>query len=241
MPTLPAPRAARTLAPVVALLAALLATACSTPPSETSVRPGANERFLDPALDVDEFVQMFEGESREIAVHRAAILARLDLRSGMEIADVGAGTGLFMEPFARAVGPTGVVYAVDISPGFIEHLTDRARDEGLDQVRPVLCPEDSVGLPADSVDLVFVCDTYHHFEFPMTTLASIRSALRPGGRLVIVDFERIPGTSRDWVLGHVRIGKAETVAEVTAAGFEYTGELPVDGLAENYMIAFRAP
>lgn len=213
----------------------------AAPAPEVSVRPGANERFLDPELDVEQFVKTFEGESREIALHRDGILAQLDLRSGLDVADIGAGTGLFMAPFAKAVGPTGSVYAVDISEGFMEHLEERAKNEGLTQVQTVLCAEDSVSLPADSVDLAFVCDTYHHFEYPQSTLASLFKALRPGGRLVIVDFERIPGVSRDWVLDHVRIGREQTMAEVVAAGFEVVGDLPVDGLEENYMVAFRRP
>jgi SAM-dependent methyltransferase len=217
------------------------APAAAAPTAEESVRPGANTRFLDPELDVDQFVKMFEGESREIALQRAGIVAQLNLRSGLDVADVGAGTGLFMEPFAEAVGPTGTVYAVDISPGFMEHLQERAKTSGWPQVQTVLCAEDSVNLPADSIDLAFICDTYHHFEYPMSTLTSLYSALRPGGRLVIVDFERIPGVSRDWVLDHVRIGRVATIAEVVDAGFEVEGVLAVDGLSENYMVAFRRP
>ncbi len=212
---------------------------------ESSVRPGANTRFLDPELDVESFVKTFEGESREIAKHRASIVAELirsaGLGSGADIADVGAGTGLFLDAFVNAVGPTGTVYAVDISPGFIQHLAQRADAAGWSQVRPILCAEDSVNLPARSLDLAFVCDTYHHFEYPSSTLASLYKALRPGGALVIVDFERIPGVTREWILEHVRLGREATVQEVLASGFEDAGTRTVEGLSENYMVVFRRP
>lgn len=221
------------------------AWACSTTgtadQSESSVRPGINDDFLDPDLDVGEFTDRFEGESREVSVQRDAIARELRLEPGQAVADVGAGTGLFMDPLAAAVTPSGTVYAVDISPSFIEHLRARARASGLEQIEAVLCDERSVTLPPGSVDVVFVCDTYHHFEYPRSTLASIRSSLRSGGRLVIVDFERIPGVSREWILGHVRAGKAEVRAEVEAAGFEFLREATGLGLGENYFLEFARP
>jgi len=70
-------------------------------------------------------------------------------------------------------------------------------------------------------------------------LASIRQALRPGGRLVIVDFERIPGQSREWVLGHVRAGKDIVRQEVKAAKFQFVGEKDIEGLEENYVMVFK--
>jgi len=226
-------------------LALTCAWACSTTPTtdqaESSVRPGINDNFLDPELDVGEFTDRFEGESREVAVQRDAIARELHLQPGEAVADVGAGTGLFMEPLAAAVTPTGTVYAVDISPSFIDHLRARARENGLEQVQVVLCDERSVALPPASVDVVFVCDTYHHFEYPRSTLASIRSSLRSGGRLVIVDFERIPGVSREWTLDHVRAGKEEVRAEVEAAGFQFRREATGLGLEENYVVEFVRP
>ena len=99
--------------------------------------------------------------------------------------------------------------------------------------------ETTPSLAPDSVDLVFTCATYHHFTHVPETLAGIRSALRPGGRLVIVDFERIPGESTEWVLDHVRAGIEVVRAEVEAAGFEHTRT--VDFLEENYIIEFSLP
>jgi predicted methyltransferase len=88
------------------------------------------------------------------------------------------------------------------------------------------------------VDLVFVCDTYHHFEYPYRTLATIHRALKPGGRLVVIDFRRIPGKSREWVLGHVRAGQDVVEKEIAEAGFRKVGETK-DLLDENYLVRFE--
>ncbi len=208
------------------------------PPARESVKPGINDRFRDP--DVEEFVDSFESESREIYAQRDRIVEELDLRPGMEVADIGAGTGFFSVLFARAVAPDGKVYAVDIAENFIRHIRELAERERLDNLRAVVNREDSVRLPAGSIDLAFTCDTYHHFEYPEPMLASIHDALRPGGTLVIIDFKRIEGTSREWVLNHVRAGQDVVTREIEAAGFELVDDgSEIDYLDENYVIRFR--
>ena len=94
-------------------------------------------------------------------------------------------------------------------------------------------------LPANSVDAVFICDTYHHFEFPQATLATIHRALKPGGVMVLIDFHRIPGQSSDWTLNHVRAGQEVFVKEIEEAGFERLADVKVDFLKENYLVKFR--
>jgi len=86
---------------------------------------------------------------------------------------------------------------------------------------------------------VFICDTYHHFEYPHHTMASIHAALGRNGEVVIVDFERIPGVSREWTLDHVRAGKQEVIAEMESFGFDLVEEVEVPGLSENYVVRFR--
>jgi ubiquinone/menaquinone biosynthesis C-methylase UbiE len=162
------------------------------------------------------------------------------LKPGMVVADVGAGTGLFTRLFAGAVGPEGHVYAVDITPRFLEHIRETCRTAGKRNVTPVLCSPDSVDLPANSVDVAYVCDTYHHFEFPHRTLASLERAIKPGGRLVVIDFRRVPGESSEWILNHVRAGQDVVEKEITAAGFVKENE--VKGLLkENYFVIFTRP
>ncbi|MCE9561565.1 MAG: methyltransferase domain-containing protein [Planctomycetes bacterium] len=205
---------------------------------EKSVKPGINDPFKNP--DVKDFQGKFEGESREVFAKRDKLVGLCKLKPGMVVADVGAGTGLFTRLFAKEVGAGGQVYAVDIAAKFLEHIQKTSREAGLRNVTPVLCNPDSVDLPADSVDLAFVCDTYHHFEFPERTLLSLHRAIKPGGKLVVVDFARIPGKSSDWVLNHVRAGQEVVEKEIIAAGFDRSEEVK-DLLKENYLVVFTKP
>ncbi len=233
---------------IASLLFVLLASACGAPPrsapasapaTRESVKPGINKDFLDPKLEVQRFVERFETESREIYAEREAILERVGLRPGSRVADIGAGTGLFSYSFAERVGASGKVYAVDIAKPFVERLAIGAAERGLEQLEAVQCAEDDVRLPAGAVDIAFVCDTYHHFEYPAATMASIHRALRPGGELVLIDFHRIEGVSREWTLEHVRAGEDVFTREIVAAGFERLEDVTPAGLKENYMLRFR--
>lgn len=218
------------------LLPLLFATACLA--QETSVKPGINDKFLDPDLKVEEWTQKFEVESREIYHQRDKIVTALDLKPGMAMADIGAGTGLFTLPFAQAVGPQGQVYAVEIAKNFLEHIRARAARASAANVQTVLGTDKSVQLPEASIDLAFICDVYHHFESPQASLATLQRALKPGGTLVLIDFKRIPGVSSDFILGHVRAGQEVFEAEITAAGFEKVTQ--IEGLLEeNYFVKFR--
>ncbi len=223
-------------------MALLVVAACkSSPPpaSPQSVKPGINKDFLDPALDPQKFIERFETESREIFTERAAVAAMVGLKPGQSMADIGAGTGLFTLPFAEAVGPKGRVYAVDIAPAFVERIEQLAAERGVRNVEGVVCAEDDARLPKDSIDVAFVCDTYHHFEYPVQTLASIHRALRRGGELVVVEFHRIEGVSREWCMSHVRAGQDVFVGEILAAGFERLAQDQLPGLKENYVVRFR--
>ncbi len=206
--------------------------------SETSVKPGINDGYKDP--DVDQWISRFERPEREIYAQRELIVADVGVAAGSAVADVGAGTGFLTLLLAEATGPRGKVVAVDIVPEFLDLIETRAREAKLQNVKTHLCSETSVELPPGSIDLVLTCDTYHHFEYPASTLASIHRALKPGGLFVVVDFERIEGKSREWVLGHVRTGSAGAISEITQAGFELLSEQPeADYLAENYMLKFK--
>ncbi len=207
----------------------------------SSINEGINTSYLDPDLDVDAFVARFETESREIFTSRHAIVASLGLAPGDRVADVGAGTGLFTPLFADSVTPNGWVYAVDIAPRFLQRILAAAEETDTRHLSAVLCPEDSIGLAPSTIDAAFVCDTYHHFEYPRATMTSIHDALRPGGKLVVIDFHRIPGLSKDWVLGHVRAGQQAFRAEIESVGFEHVRDLEVAGLVENYAMEFVRP
>ncbi|WP_153556293.1 class I SAM-dependent methyltransferase [Roseimaritima sediminicola] len=202
---------------------------------------GINRNFVDPDMDIAEWLGRFEIESREVFAARQQVLEACEIRPGDRIADVGAGTGFYSRLFAEHSLPGGWVYAVDISPVFLQHITEQALDDGVTNLTAVLGTSLSVTLPPESVDLVFICDTYHHFEYPPRTLASIRRALKPGGRLVLIDFERIPGVTREFLMNHVRAGKETFRREVLQAGFEFRDEVSIDGFEENYLLRFRKP
>ncbi len=165
------------------------------------------------------------------------VVAACHVKEGMSIADVGAGTGMYTRLFATQAGRQGRVYAVDIADKFVDHVLKTSREQDLHNVVGVVCKADSVELSPASVDLVFICDTYHHFEFPQSTLQSIATALRPGGMVCLIDFERIEGVSSDWILGHVRAGKDVVRKEIEAAGFELEDEVKL--FQQNYFLRFR--
>lgn len=205
-------------------------------PAEQNVNPGINDHYQGARFD--EWVDVFERPGREIFDRRFQIVHALDLKPGMAVADIGAGTGLLTLLMARAVRPRGHVTAVDITPDFIDKTLQRAREQGLDNVRGLVNAPHESGLAENSVHLVLVSATYHHFEYPQTMLASIGAALKPGGQLVIIDFVRKPGFSSPWVLGHVRLGEEEVVEEIQAAGFRLLERRP-DLLRRNYFLRFE--
>ncbi len=208
-------------------------------PEEKSVKPGVNKDFLNPDLSIEEFLGKFEVESREVYTHREKLAELLELKPGMAIADIGSGTGAYLKTFSTRVGKEGRVYAVDISPKFVEYLRERSKKEGMDRVEVVLCNDHETRLSPGSIDAAYICDTYHHFEYPQSTLRSLHQALKPNGRLIVVDFDRVPGKSREWVLSHVRAGKQEFRTEIEQAGFHYVDEPKVDGITENFIMRFK--
>jgi ubiquinone/menaquinone biosynthesis C-methylase UbiE len=204
---------------------------------EQSVNPGINDSYLKADQDVEAWVGRFERESREVFRDRQKIVDAVALKPGMDMADIGSGSGLFEPYFAKAVGPEGKVYAVDLVPDFLTHIEKKAQEAGLNNIETRLCTERDVSLPRNSIDVAFLCDVYHHFEYPKTSLASIHLALRKGGELVVIDFKRIPGESSDWILNHVRAGEEVVIKEIEAAGFEMVSRYSF--LDENYMLRFR--
>ena len=200
--------------------------------------PELNSPFTDPDLDVETWIGRFEVESREVYAARREVLRATGVGPGTRVADVGAGTGLYTRLFAETVGSGGWVYAVDISPRFLEHINAWA-DGAADNVTAVLGRTEDISLPAGSVDVIFVCDTYHHFEAVAPTLASMRRALVPGGMLVVIDFEKIEGKSRPFIMEHVRAGKEIFREEIASEGFAFVEEVAIAGFEENYFLKFR--
>ena len=229
------------LAPLSFLLAAslLIGQEGKSSDGEASVKPGINEKFLDPELKVDDWLQRFEVESRETFHERHKVVEACGIKKGMTIADIGAGTGLYTRLFANATGPEGWVFAVDISGPFLKHIVARAQQEGQQNISAILSPENATALPPNSIDMAFICDTYHHFEYPKGTMGSLLRALKKGGTLVLIDFKRIEGTSSEWTMGHVRAGQEVFREEIEEAGLSYVEDVKIEGFEENYVMRFR--
>lgn len=117
------------------------------------------------------------------------LLSALELKPGMVVADVGAGTGYYSWRMAERVGATGAVYAVEIQPEMLKLLDKQMARRGVANVKAILGTLTDPGLAAASLDLVIMVDVYHEFEYPYEMLSGIVRALRPGGRVVFVEFK----------------------------------------------------
>ena len=199
------------------------------------MRQGLNDNFLSPELDVEQFTERFEGESREVYREREALIALLGLTKGMEVADVGAGTGAFAFPMSGRVGRTGKVHAV-------VRIASWSTSPACSCAAPWVVPIRGRSGPAPRARASTASGAGHvpPRTYPLTTTRHLLEALRPGGEMILVDFD-IEGVSREWLLGHVRAGKEVVLAEIQEAGFEFVEEIPMDGLEENYVLRFRRP
>jgi len=201
---------------------------------EQNVNPGINQHYQD--AQYQQWLSTFEWSGREVYDRRQDVLQALELKEGMDIADIGAGTGFYSLLFAEQAGKSGNVFAVDVTDDFVRNIERRAAENNLKNIHAVLSEQKNTRLGADSIDMAFVCNTYHHFEYPQSMLASIHRALRPGGTLVIIDYRKHHGTSSSWVMSHVRSGKQSVIKEIEQAGFKLHSESDI--LKENYFLRF---
>jgi FkbM family methyltransferase len=184
-------RLARATFVSIALLSLTLATGC-----------GALKRFA------------YSHPGRDSAQLPERVVAALALAPGAQAADLGAGGGYFTFRLADAVGPTGRVYAVDVDPDMLAYLRDRVRDDERPNIEVVEAAPDDSRLPASSVDLIFLCNTYHHLSDRSAYFDALRARLRPAGRVAIVEYRSgNHGTSADVIR-----------AELEAAGYRLVQE-----------------
>ncbi len=189
--------------------------------------------------DATDWEKRFERKGREVHDRQAAVLEALQIEPGSSVADVGVGSGLYTLAFAGAVGKTGTVFGVDVQDYFLDHVRNKAKKAGVDNVTFVKAEQRSANLDESTVDIIFMCDVFHHVEYPRTYLASLYAALKPGGRLAVIDFIAEEGTSKKWVLEHVRASPTEFRAEFEAAGFVF--ERAPELLEENFFHLYRKP
>ena len=219
------------------ITAAFLLTIAAAAPvmaQENNVAPTINQNFKSAELDVESWATRFTGESREVFHARHDVVKALALKPGEAIADIGAGTGLYTRLFAGAVGPTGRVYATDIAPQFLAYIAANAQKDGLKNVTTIQGGDRDTNLKPGSVDVAFSSDVYHHFEYPLTMNASIHRALKPNGRLYVLEMEKSGSQT-----AHVRAPKSDVIAEIEKSGFKLVEQVQVPGLKDNYLLQFR--
>lgn len=185
--------------------------------------------------DAEQWSAVFDDPARDEWQKPAALVDALGLRSGMTVAEIGAGTGYLLRYLAAAVGKEGNVLLVDVEPNLIEHMRARAERQGATNVVPILASKDNPRLPARSVDVILFLDTYHHIGDRLRYMRDLHRALTPGGRVAVVDWrkEELPiGPPLDH-----KLSRRHVVDEMEAAGFAFI-DMPLD-LPYHYFLLFK--
>jgi SAM-dependent methyltransferase len=224
--------AATTLLGYVSAAPARVTPSDQAAPSSHSTHDATTHHSFE---DVGHWVALFDDPSRDAWQKPASVVEALQLRPGMCVADLGAGTGYFSRYLAAAVGEAGTVFAVDIEPGLVTHLRERAEHERTPNVVPILASADNPRLPVGSVDVVVIVNTVHHIDDRIGYLRRLRSVLKPGGRVVVIDFKK-----QDIPVGppsEHKLAREQVVDELTAAGYRLVSE--PDILPYQYFLVFQ--
>ena len=176
-----------------------------------------------------------ERPEREDEEAPSKALDALDLKPGMIVADIGAGSGYYSARIAKRVGSSGRVYATDIQPGMIALLDRRIKSEGLTNVTTVLGGMDDPKLAPQSIDLAIMVDVYHELQEPQIFLQRLKATFKPGGRLVLLEFRKedpkVP------ILEVHKMSVAEVKQELEAEGFVI--DKVIDVLPWQHIIVLR--
>ncbi len=176
----------------------------------------------------DGVAKTLDNPNRDKTQKPEEIVALMEIKPGMTVADVGTGTGYMLPFLSKAVGPNGKVIGEDIAPDFL----DRAKAKAQPNVELILGTETDPKLPAKSLDRILVLDVYHHFDYPDKMLANIAAALKPGGRLVIVDFYKKDRPD------HVRLERDDVIKEIESNGYRLVASRERTG-NNQYMVTFE--
>ena len=181
-----------------------------------------------------------DSEDREQRQKPRELLASIGLKEGQTVADIGSGPG-FMEPyFVEVIGPSGKLYAEDIQQDFLDQVDAKIEENGWKNVETILGGQVDPKLPKGKIDLAFILDAYHHFEYPEKTMAKVGESLAPGGRVVMVDFYRSrkhPTMSQERLMGHIREDRDGFAKEIESAGFKLVRHF--DHLPHQYVLIFE--
>jgi SAM-dependent methyltransferase len=210
---------------LVATLAFATAILAAPPHDATSHHP-----FDDPAY----WSKVFDDPGRAAWQKPVEVVAALRLQRGQRVADLGAGTGYFSRLLSAAVGADGTVFAVEIEPNLVTHLRDRAEREGTRNVVPVLASADDPRLPTGMLDVILIVDTYHHVDDRIGYFRNLRRALRPSGRVAIVDWQKRPSPVGP-EMEH-KLAREIVVDEMREAGYRLVDEPSL--LPYQYFLVF---
>jgi ubiquinone/menaquinone biosynthesis C-methylase UbiE len=172
---------------------------------------------------------------RDSEEHPDKAIAELNLKPGMLVGDVGAGTGFYSLRIAKLISPDGIVYANDIQPGMLERLKANAAAQHVNNIVTVLGNESDPKLPAGKLDLVILVDVYHEFSRPQRMLDRIRDSLKPDGRLVLLEYRKEDPSVP--IRPEHKMSVQEVKAEVIPEGYRF--EKVVDTLPWQHIIFFR--
>ena len=178
-------------------------------------------------------IDWLERPEREKEENTSLLLKNLAVKPGMMIADIGAGSGYHSALLSKMVG-SGKVFAVDVEPEMIAYLSERIKQEKLSHILPVLSTEQKLPLPENTIDMMLLVDVYHEFSYPYEMTLSMRAALKPGGKLVLVEFR-----SEDLTVPIKTIHKmseAQAIKEFKAAGFVF--DKNIDNLPWQHCMIF---
>ena len=176
-----------------------------------------------------------ERPEREAEEEPARAIEALDIKPGMTVADIGAGSGYYTVRLARKVGADGKVYATDIQVGMLSMIQRRAAIEKLTNIVPVLGAADDPKLPPGSVDLALMVDVYHELAAPQAFVRRLREALKPDGRLVLIEFRK--EDSRVPIKEEHKMSVAEVRQELSADG--YAIDRVIDVLPWQHIIVLK--
>ena len=178
-------------------------------------------------------IDWLEREEREREENTSLLLKNLAVKPGMFIADIGAGSGYHSALLSKMVGG-GKVFAIDVEPEMIAYLNERIKQEKLSRIVPVLSTEQKVSLPENTIDMMLLVDVYHEFSYPYEMALSMRSALKPGGKLVLVEFRSEDPTVPIKTIH--KMSKAQAIKEFKAAGFAF--DKNIDNLPWQHCMIF---
>ena len=178
-------------------------------------------------------IDWLEREEREREENTSLLLKNLAIKPGMFIADIGAGSGYHSALLSKMVGG-GKVFAIDVEPEMIAYLNERIKQEKLSRIVPVLSTEQKVSLPENTIDMMLLVDVYHEFSYPYEMALSMRSALKPGGKLVLVEFRSEDPTVPIKTIH--KMSKAQAIKEFKAAGFAF--DKNIDNLPWQHCMIF---